>query len=95
MRMLRETERVRLDVRGTSIEGIVSVRGIDARAEGNGLLVRMQEPVAVVVRDAEGERTLPIPATDRARTQRMLLMAMPVAAFLVSRWAGGRRAKGG
>jgi hypothetical protein len=94
VRFINEVERVRLGrINGHEVEGVVRVRGIDvesgrlhrptARWVARHRLVS-HEPVAVVVRDAAGERTLPFAET-HPRDLRLLVGLMPVAAWTVTR----------
>jgi hypothetical protein len=49
---------------GRSVEGIVRVRGIDARVDGKGFVFEEQVPVGVVVRTHSGMQRITVPRYD-------------------------------
>jgi hypothetical protein len=52
------------DKEGRPVEGVVRVRGIDARVHGRGFVFEQQQPVAVVVQTPNGVQRLAIPSYD-------------------------------
>jgi hypothetical protein len=84
MKLRNELEHVVLaDSRGRSVEGVVRVRGIDARFAGRGLILQSQEPVAVLLRSPAGVSRMAMPAPSLAPAAAM--MAAPALYLAVSR----------
>jgi hypothetical protein len=54
------------DRRGRSVEGIVRVRGVDARVNGRGFVLEQRQPVGVVVHTSSGMQRLALPRHDAA-----------------------------
>jgi hypothetical protein len=89
MRLLNDIERVALPVDGRGIEALVRVRGIDARRDGRGAVVRLQDPVAIEA----GGRRFDIPAPELGPPG-WLFAAIPLACLFV-RALAARATKGG
>lgn len=94
MKLVNETQRIAVaTVHGKTVEGVVRVRGINVRSgrlhepAATWLAVHdliRREPVAVIVRDAGGERTIAVPQP-RPRDLRWLMAGVPVMAWLATR----------
>jgi hypothetical protein len=52
------------DGRGHSVEGVVRVRGLDARVNGRGFVLERRQPVGVVVHTASGMQRMALPRSD-------------------------------
>ncbi len=94
MRLLNELRTVTLsDTPERRIEAVVRVRGVDLRdAESRGVHVERQEPVQVVVRQADAVRWLNLPPREGARTLAMWVAA-PIAARALARMLKPKRSK--
>lgn len=66
---------------GCQVDGLVDVREFAFEVGGGKVRIGRHQPVGVVVRDRDGERTIPV-ADDRIMYAKW---ALPVAAFLVAR----------
>lgn len=92
MRLLNELRTVTLsDTPERRIEAVVRVRGLDLRdAASRGLHMEQQEPVQVVVREADTVRWLNLPPREGVRTLAMFLAA-PIAARALTRMLKSKR----
>jgi len=91
MRLVRDeyTVEVARDMTRT-VEGVVRVRGIDARVAGRGVVVERRDPQAVIVRDGGRVTRLTIPPSQRAGM--LLAFALvPVAGMFVRSALASRR----
>jgi hypothetical protein len=65
VKLRNELQNVRVsDRNGRTVEGVVRVRGVDARVGDRGVLVKMQDPVAVVVHTPSGVQRHALPRYD-------------------------------
>lgn len=65
MRVRNELQNVSVaDGPGRTVEGVIQVRGIDARAAGRGFVYERQQPIAVVVHTQSGVQRLALPRYD-------------------------------
>jgi hypothetical protein len=65
VKLRNELQNVRVsDRNGRAVEGVVRVRGVEARLGARGVVVEMQEPVAVVVHTPSGVQRLALPRYD-------------------------------
>jgi hypothetical protein len=63
------------DRRGRTVEGIVRVRGIDARVAGKGFVFEQQVPVGVMVHTHSGVQRIAVPRYDAGRGLALALAA--------------------
>ncbi len=68
---------------GCDVEGIVHVRGIDARVRGQGIVLERQRPAGIVVRGPEALRRLAV--TGSPPVSAALFAAPPIAALVLTR----------
>jgi hypothetical protein len=94
MRLLNELRTVTIsETAGRRVEAVVRVRGVDLRdVEAQGLHVEQQEPMQVVVREADTVRWLNLPPKEGARTLAMFVAA-PIAARVLARMLKARRSR--
>jgi len=49
---------------GRAVEGVIRVRGLDARVDGRGFVYEQQQPIGVVVRTQSGVQRLALPRSN-------------------------------
>lgn len=77
--------------RGRSVEGVVRVRGVDARVNGRGFVLERRQPVGVVVHTSSGMQRLTLPRQD-ATTGIAAVLAGPLLFLATKRYfRKGRR----
>jgi hypothetical protein len=91
VRILNKTQTLPLGrSEGRSIEAVVRISGIDARAGGRGFVYERRDPQAVVVRGEDDLSRIEIRPADGVP---LIRMAAPVAAYLLTRIIFRRRRK--
>ena len=78
MKLRNELHTVPVHARGDlDVEGVVRVRGIDARVRGRGFVFETRQPAGVVVHTRAGVQRRSIPAFD-ARPGALMALAGPM-----------------
>jgi hypothetical protein len=93
VKLRNELQTIRVTTAGDrTVEGVVRVRGVDARVGRRGFIVERQTPVAVVVHTHAGVRRLALPRYD-AVTGVAAALAGPMLFLATKRyfWKGRRR----
>jgi hypothetical protein len=85
MRLLNRVERVSLPLRdGRLLEATVRLRGIDARAAGQGFAMEDRTPESITVRGPAGEQSARF-QRERAGPPPIAFVALPAAGWLMVR----------
>jgi hypothetical protein len=91
VRILNKTQTLPLGrSEGRSIEAVVRISGIDARAGGRGFVYERRDPQAVLVRGEDDLSSIDIRPSGGVPVARI---AAPVAAYLLARVIFSRRRK--
>jgi len=91
MKLRNELQTITVDDRaGRHVEGVVRVRGMDARVAAGGLVIEQRLPVALDVREGADVRRIPIPRPEPYNLA-LAFAAAPLASFLLTRMLRKRR----